>query len=606
MMIEKDNVEMVEKLPRLLLMVGWVLLTSRLITQAETLPPLKDGKSPQTLDEVWAGVDPNTEPLESEICKEWEEDGVILRAVRYCVGTFKGQNSWMAGYYGFPKGGKNLPGIVQIHGGGGYGKKEPCIQNAKRGYATISLSWRGDERYLKEGDLPESAQTDWGAVEGRQVRESRGIEPNNEKRYDPVPSGRNEGYFLRTLAARRALTFLEQQPEVDGSKLGVDGHSMGGVITLETAAMDSRVKAAAPSCAPPLDLEDSLVARTSAPSAYATKIHCPLLFMSPANDFHGRVEDMEWIMDRMPNQDFRIARSEHLNHKHNNSCLAAKQLWFDARLKNSFSYPDQPEISVDLKARDGRPLIKITPDSSMPIDCVDIFYSRDAKYEKYGENKTRFWQYARPVKQGDNYCVSLDLFDLQEPLWVFANIHYKLEQSAAGDSLTHASDTFTVTTRMIMKSSEQLQQAGIKADGQKSSVIESFGPDWEKEWVVDGSKMESWRLNDARVPMPEYGKLVIELQCDAANKLSVEIGGNRGNFLIKGGATTERIEVYPFDLQHKETKSRLLNWPALVRPSLSLVSDRGKALPLFKKIYWEEIPEKEFMDKRPSQLGGGR
>ena len=87
-------------------------LTLQRAALAESLPPLEDGKSPQTLDEVWAGYDPTAEPIEAEICKEWEEDGTVLRAVRYCIGTFKGQKSWMAALYGFSAGQENLPAIV--------------------------------------------------------------------------------------------------------------------------------------------------------------------------------------------------------------------------------------------------------------------------------------------------------------------------------------------------------------------------------------------------------------------------------------------------------------------------------------------------------------
>jgi len=65
---------------------------------------------------------------------------------------------------------------------------------------------------------------------------------------DAVESPRNNGWFLATLGARRGLTFLERQPEVDGNKLGVYGHSMGGKLTVLTAGSDKRVKAAAPSC----------------------------------------------------------------------------------------------------------------------------------------------------------------------------------------------------------------------------------------------------------------------------------------------------------------------------------------------------------------------
>lgn len=561
----------------------------------DSLPPLKENRSPQTIEEAWAGYDPTVEPIEAEVCKEWEENGTTLRAVRYVIGTFKGRKAWMGAIYGFPKSGKDLPAIVQIHGGGGMGTKEPCIENAKRGYATLSLSWRGDRRYLERHDLPASAQTDWGAVEGRQVGESRGIEPNNAKRYDPVPSARNSGYFLRTLAARRALTFLEQQPEVDGARMGVDGHSMGGVITLQTAAMDARVKAAAPSCAPPLKMEDTLEARTASPGAYARKIQVPILFMSPANDFHGMAESVEWIIDKMPGKDFRIARSPHLNHKHDNSSLAAKQLWFDARLKGSFTYPTQPEISVELKTADGHPRVRITPDASLPIARVDVFYTRDGNFNQYPLMKNRFWQFAKTVRSGNEYATSIDLFDLKDPLWVFANVTYQLDKSV--HALTKASDTFTVTTRMPMFSPEQLQQAGVKADGVTTKVIEDFGDNWETEWIRSTRSIQSWRLNRSRVPIPKFGKLVIETADRMKTRLRVDVDSFAGSFPLQG----KTIEVYPFDLKNPKTGVRLLDWQSVKRPNLLLGAQGG--IPVFQKISWVEVPVAEFVAKRPFQLG---
>ncbi|MGB7326749.1 MAG: NPCBM/NEW2 domain-containing protein [Rubripirellula sp.] len=570
---------------------------------ADSLPTLQDGNSPQTLDEAWSGYNPTVEPIEAEVCKQWQEDGTVLRAVRYCIGTFKGQKSWMGALYGFPSNGTGLPALVQIHGGGGRASKSACIANARRGYATISLNWRADDRYLKENDLPKSAQTDWGAVEGRQVAESRGIEPNNDKRYDPVPSARNGGYFLRTLAARRALTFLQQQPEVDGDRLGVDGHSMGGVITLETAAMDSRVKAAAPSCAPPIDLEDTLNARTYAASAYVSKIDCPMLFMSPSNDFHGHVEDMEWIMDRMPNQNFRIARSEHFNHKHNDSCLAAKELWFDTHLKNNYQYPARPEITADLKTDDGRPRVRVTPELSQPIDHVDVYFTRDAAHSSYNGSKSRFWQYAKPDSSGGEYVAAIDLFDLSDPLWVFANVHYKL-----GDhNLTKPSSTMTSTTRMLMIDAKQLQTAGVKADGKTTSVIEDFDDDWQKEWYVSGSAYHSFRLNDRRVPIPKHGKLELTVAGDkAAARVSVAdyaMGEYSATVnMANRNADDGVVSIYPFDLKHTKNGSALMSWTDLPQSRLTLPFSRGK-LPNYKSLVWQTVPVAEFLAARPFQLG---
>ena len=66
----------------------------------ETLPALKNGQAPRNFDEMWAGFDPRAEPLEIEVLKEWEEDGVVLKVLRYRIGVFKGQKAIMAAVYG--------------------------------------------------------------------------------------------------------------------------------------------------------------------------------------------------------------------------------------------------------------------------------------------------------------------------------------------------------------------------------------------------------------------------------------------------------------------------------------------------------------------------
>ena len=98
---------------------------------------------PQTMNELWAGLDMRAEPLDVEILKEWEEDGIVLKVLRYRVGIFKGQKAMMGAVYGYPKGGSKLPGLVQIHGGGQYADYNAALTNAKRGYATISIAWAG-------------------------------------------------------------------------------------------------------------------------------------------------------------------------------------------------------------------------------------------------------------------------------------------------------------------------------------------------------------------------------------------------------------------------------------------------------------------------------
>ncbi len=65
---------------------------------------------PQNVQELWAGYEEldSSTPLEVEVLKEWEQDAIVCRIVRYQVGVFKGSPSRVAAFYAFPKDGKKL------------------------------------------------------------------------------------------------------------------------------------------------------------------------------------------------------------------------------------------------------------------------------------------------------------------------------------------------------------------------------------------------------------------------------------------------------------------------------------------------------------------
>ncbi len=105
---------------------------------------------PQNVQELWANyeaLDKST-PLEVEVLKEWEQDAIVCRIVRYQVGIFKGSPSRVAAFYAFPKGATNLPALVQLHGGGQSASLNSVVTYAKRGYASVSLNWGGNAMNL--------------------------------------------------------------------------------------------------------------------------------------------------------------------------------------------------------------------------------------------------------------------------------------------------------------------------------------------------------------------------------------------------------------------------------------------------------------------------
>ncbi|MEL6110297.1 MAG: dienelactone hydrolase family protein, partial [Planctomycetota bacterium] len=336
-----------------LFLAPFVLALTSIAAEPETLPPIVDGSAPQNFEQMWDGFDPRTEPLETEVLKEWEEEGVVLRIVRFRIGVFKGAKSTLAAVFGFPKGlpaGTSVPGLVQIHGGGQYADYRACLTNAKRGYATISIAWAGrisapgyrvspaEVKLFWDGAIADRnyrLTTDWGALDGyhapgRNVGNQFPSVRPAAWTLDDVESPRNSGWFLGAIAARRALTFLEQQPQVDSDRLGIYGHSMGGKLTV-LSSVDKRVKAAAPSCGGISDRDNrsELFRLTLGDDVSLRQITCPIVFLSPANDFHGRIGDLPASIGGIQSRQWRVTCSPHHNHQDTAEYEVATQLWMD-------------------------------------------------------------------------------------------------------------------------------------------------------------------------------------------------------------------------------------------------------------------------------------
>ncbi|MCX6940156.1 MAG: acetylxylan esterase, partial [Verrucomicrobia bacterium] len=366
--------------------------------EPETLAPLKDGRAPHTFEELWAGFDPRREPLDIETLKTWQEDGVTLRVVRYRIGIFKGQKAMMVAVYGFPQSPSKLPGLVQIHGGGQYADYRAVLTNAKRGYATLSIAWAGRiaaPGYTvnpagvalfwagKTADPAYRLTTDWGALDAYHAPCRH--EKNNFQTLAPagwtldaVESPRNNPWFLCTLGARRALTFLEAQPEVDPERLGVYGHSMGGKLTVLTTAADSRVKAAAPSCGGVSDRTHAspLYRATLTDDQSLKRITCPIVFLSPANDFHGRIDDLQTALPEVRSPEWRVTCSAHHSHQDTAEFQVVGLLWFDQHLRGDFTLPRTPAASLVLRTADAVPTFTVTPDAARTAAAVDIYYTQ--------------------------------------------------------------------------------------------------------------------------------------------------------------------------------------------------------------------------------------
>jgi cephalosporin-C deacetylase-like acetyl esterase len=529
---------------------------------ALTLPLIESrgraAEVPQNLDELWADFPRlNREvPLETEILKAWEQANLVCRIVRYQVGIFKGAPSRVAAFYAFPKGGTKLPALVQMHGGGQSASLNSVVTYAKRGYASISINWGGNKMSLGQ-ETWSGPQTDWGKLDAthppqrNKANHFAGSLAPDDFTLDAVESPRNSNWFLVLMAARRAITFLEQQPEVDKTRIGAHGHSMGGKLTTNLAGIDKRIKAAVPSCGGSGDLveSDTVVpggSRTKrtglelacvSDNAYIPLITCPVLWLSPTNDFHAHLDNMAWNWRNLPDNRVRFSITPHLNHRHTGEHAITEYLWFEQHLKGAaFQMPQTPQIALALKTADRAPQITVTPDDSQPVKRVDIYYSLDP------HALTRFWRDAKAVKVGQQWQAECAVMNLAQPLFAYANVTYDTPaqyrtgpQKAGQDS----SDTFAISSRVLSAGPAQLQAAKVKATDQPDRLIDDGTRGWRDWYLLNWGHPPLWtattrKLKDAKWRGPDGATLHFEIRCETDNQLVLTFNCNAWGALIPG------------------------------------------------------------------------
>ena len=499
---------------------------------ADTLPALAPGKAPQSLSELWGDYDPRKEALEAEVTKEWEQDGIVCRVVRYRVGTFKGQPATMAAFYAFPKGAKGLPAILQIHGGGQSASLSSVTTYAKLGYAALSLNWGGNKMTFADGKVYDGPNTDWGALDATHPPQRNKANhfalgpPPDTFTLDAVDSPRNDNWFIVCLSARRGLTFLERQPEVDGAKLGVTGHSMGGRLTTMVTGIDPRVQASVPSCGgsgdfdgDPAKFPGTAATKRSArdlatisENPYIARIKVPTLWFSPTNDFHAHQDNFAYSWRQVPDALLGLALSPHFNHRHADDASLTATLWFEQHLKGKFTLPRTPTLQW-ARAADGNASFTITPDLSRPVKEVRFYASTDT------HTLTRFWRTIPVAADGQVWRGSVPVRDTLEPLFVFANVVYAAPEEyrkIPTNPGVGQSDSFIVSSRPLTLTSAQLVAADVRANAQPEAMIDDGARGWQDWYRLNWGNPTLWSAFTRKVKDPLW-------RGPAGAKLSFEI-----------------------------------------------------------------------------------
>lgn len=492
-------------------------------------------QAPQTVEETWALFEPQAEPLEIEVIRGWKEDAIDFRHIRYVVGTFEGRKTRVAAFRAFPEGGRNLPAIVQVHGGGQRALAETVKFWASHGYAAIAVNW--GEKVI--GDHPNDPNTDWAGIPAGFLdpKHHNDVSPGEGTQYD-FPHPWNSSWLLYSAAARRAITFLESQPEVDANRIGLTGHSMGGRLTVLTA-IDRRIKAASPSVggsgylyedirgvpgsARHMRSDLELYNRTLDCRAYWPLIRCPLQFLGATNDFNSPMEKVMQGFRSLPKRNGALAFAPHMNHRFTADTYAARVRWFQAHLKGDFEFPRIPIARLTLDTEDGIPRFSIRPDTSVPheLKTVSVYYG----YER--DPRVRFWRSAKVTKDGDRYIAECPVMELDEPLFAFANATYGTHEETHMPRGYRDTSLLTVTSECRQAAPHQLRESGAKPVGERQRLIDDFRRGWQDWALVAADNSHHWnfktyKVNDPAFFGPRGAELAFEIETTASgNTLAV-------------------------------------------------------------------------------------
>ena len=600
------------------------VVVSFLLLSQSAMDVLPTQQPPTAVEKLFADFDPQKDPLYAKTIREWEQNGIVYRYVTFHIGTFKEKPARMAAFYAFPKAGTKLPGLLHLHGGGQRAFLHEVEFYAKKGYACLSVNWGGREM---EDAKPGEPNTDWGAVDPTQnnVAGYFNLKPG-EKYLDPVDSPRNNHWYLLTLGARRGLTFLEQQPEVAADKLGVYGHSMGGNLTIYVAGTDRRIKAAAPSVGgsgfrtepwpllpqarkqqPNGDVE--LFRQTLDFAAYATQIKAPTLWLSSTNDFHGIMDDMVRT-GQLIRADVAYSFTPHMNHRFTPEFAVARPLWFDRKLKFDYLFPETPKSRLALANRDGIPVFWVMPDDKGPelqtIERVRVLYSFDP------DPRARFWRTVDAKQEGKDWFAQLPLMHLDQPLFAFANVYYKLAQPQPVP-FAQPTSRLAISSLLHTATPQDLRQASVKATDRPEKLIDDFQHDWQDWYSLSPENPHHWEYSTRKLSDPKWQgqpqqTLTLELKSAEENELIIILTENffrdyRGKMQefvavvkLTGGEKSQTVRLSPSDFTNANGEA-LASWTQLDLLSFRPYFERGNKLlgskqwlgtqPVFSSLRWE-------------------
>ncbi len=381
------------------------LLSSHPIT-AQTLPA----------DEFWKFSTPEQLPFAEEWIVQKEENGVVSKEFYFTSEVAGGEPYRIYAIYSAPKTSGKVPAILYIHGATGTADRAMVAEWVKRGYACLSFDWTANPKdkqfkrtqFSKFGDLTEA---DSGG--------SFVSPPERSRMHQTI------------IAARRALSWLQLQPEVEPDKLGVLGISWGGFASLLLNGIDDRIKAlvnvygagfyqefglnggcfgvTGPLQVLPREQQVEWLSHFD-PAHYLSKAHAPTLMFTGTNDMFFWLPLVMKTFEALPVEK-RLILEPSINHTiAKGAIIETSAQWFDLFLRKSgeawptIDMTDAGEGKMEMRLTNGGVGVKAVQMAwfplQWPVDSVPI-----SAYT----SKEQIWQTGSAVLADDGQTASFSL-----------------------------------------------------------------------------------------------------------------------------------------------------------------------------------------------------
>lgn len=390
----------------------------------------------KTPPQLWANYDPDAGDFKEEIVAEATEDGIYSRdsyiscyvldsEIRvYCLYKVKASE--------LKPSAMRAPGLLNVHGW--MGAAAIPKDYVDDGWAVMSFDYCG-----KTGDRKQYTKYPDALRHGNMDRTVCG--PVRSQRLDgkPITDPRQTSDYVWYAIQRRVLSYLEQQMEVDTSRIGAQGYSYGGTL-MWNLGTDPRVKAivayfgigyteyyrnkqvwmyAEPPVDPPKSSGEEIYLASVAAESHVPFITAATLFLNGSNDHHGGHErGLESFKRFNPGVPWAFAIQARGHHDTEKVGQDAK-LWLEKYvLGKEVAWPEHPRSELRLDAK-GVPQLVVAPAAADRVKQVEMFYAL-----KNPCSFNRSWRDAVAVRQGGTWMASLPVMNADDYVFGFANITY--------------------------------------------------------------------------------------------------------------------------------------------------------------------------------------